>query len=328
MRRLLLSCCLILAPVPAAAQEAGPPQAPAAQADAGPPADYRVTIDAAVAEFAVGHHAEARALFRRAHASYPNARTLRGIGMCAFELREYADAVHTLSAAMSEERRALTEEQRLQVQATLTRAEAFVGRFAVTVPEGTALFVDGATSPSELEPDGSLVLGLGPHVVRLRRDGAVIAEERVDVQGGERAQLALAVAAPAVEDTSLPIVPPPPPATYETPTETNAVDVVPAIALLSSGGVVLVAGAVLLGAGLADGSAVTNAAVGTTWSSLRGAYERAPILEGLGGALLGVGAVSAIVGGAWLATSASASPAASRVRIEVGPGSVWLRGVF
>jgi len=323
MRRFLLSCCLLFAPVPAAAQATV-----AVQDEAGPPAEYRETIDAAVAEFAVGHHAEARALFRRAHASYPNARTLRGIGMCAFELREYADAVRALSAALTDERRALTDEQRSQVQATLTRAEAFVGRFSVTVPEGATIFVDGATGPSELEPDGSLLLGLGPHVVHLRRDGAAIAEERVDVQGGERAQLALAVAAPPIEVATLPIVPPPPPATYAPTTETDEVDPLPAIALISSGGVALVAGAVLLGAGLADASAVTNAPVGTPWSTLRGAYERAPTLEGLGGALLGIGTVTAVAGGVWLATSANGSGETSRVRIDMGPGSVRVRGAF
>jgi outer membrane protein assembly factor BamD (BamD/ComL family) len=48
-----------------------------------------VLIGDAVAEYEAGHYQEARALFRQAHEKQPTARTLRGIGMASFELRDY-----------------------------------------------------------------------------------------------------------------------------------------------------------------------------------------------------------------------------------------------
>lgn len=332
MLRRLLCALLFLLAAPASAQAPASTTVaePAASDEAVPPVEYRETIDAAVAEFAVGHHAEARALFRRAHASFPSARTLRGIGMCSFELREYADAVRALSAALSDGRRPLTDEQRAQVEATLARADAFVGRFTVSAPGGSELLVDGAASPTALEPDGSLLLTLGAHVVSARREGVVTAEVRVDVQGGERAALTLT---PQVHETE--------PQGTEPPSETEppgeatpvvvaraVVDPTPAITLLSVGGVVAIAGAVLLGLGLSDASSVTNAAPGTPWSSLRSAYERAPIFEGLGAALLGVGAASAIVGGVWLALPHGSSEPQGSVQVDLSLGAFRVRGSF
>ncbi len=299
--------------------------------DAEPPPEYRATIDAAVAEFAEGHHAEARALFRQAHATHPSARTLRGMGMCSFELRDYAEAVHLLSAALTDGRRPLTDEQRAQVQGALTRAEAFVGRFSVSVPEGASIFVDGAGVATLLEPDGALLLSLGAHTVVTRRGTTQLGEVRVEVRGGEREALALVSAEPA------PAAEPPVSARLDVPraepvvisAPARAPDLAPAIVVVTVGGAALIAGAVLLGVGLSDASAVTNAPMGTPWSSLRGAYERAPLLEGVGGALLGVGAAAAIAGSVMLATeTGSAQSEHASLELGVGPGSLVVRGAF
>ena len=69
------------------------------------------------------------------------------------------------------------------------------------------------------------------------------------------------------------------------------------IVLTATGGVLLVAGAVLLIVGMSDVSTVQDAPVPTEWSTLASANDRAPILTGLGFGLLGAGAVLATVGG-------------------------------
>ena len=158
-----------------------------------------VLIGDAVAEYDAGHFQEARALFRQAHEKSPTARTLRGIGMCSFELRDYVEATRALTASLRDQRRPLTAEQKRHAEALLARAHTFVGRFSVHVkPADASLFVDG--HPAELEPDGVLLLPFGRHQLSLRCASCAPAEkdEDVDVSGGEHKEIELALApAPA-----------------------------------------------------------------------------------------------------------------------------------
>ena len=82
-----------------------------------------VLIGDAVAEYDAGHFQEARALFRQAHEKPPTARTLRGIGMCSFELRDYVEATRALGASLRETRRPLTAEQKRHAEALLSARE-------------------------------------------------------------------------------------------------------------------------------------------------------------------------------------------------------------
>ena len=169
----------VLGVAPAAAQE--------------PPAAYRAIIADAVSEFDEGRWPEARALFERAHALYPNARTLRGIGMCAFEMRQYADAIRHLGWALTEPRRALTDAQRIETEALVERAGTFVGRFRVTTdPPGAEVRIDGET-PRRGE-GGSVMLSVGEHTVVARAPGRDDATRRLTVTGGEDETVALTLA--------------------------------------------------------------------------------------------------------------------------------------
>ncbi|HMF42619.1 MAG TPA: hypothetical protein VKQ32_18235 [Polyangia bacterium] len=162
-----------------------------------------VLIGDAVAEYDAGHFQEARALFRQAHEKSPTARTLRGIGMCSFELRDYVEAARALAASLRDQRRPLTAEQKRHAEALLARAHTFIGRFTVHVKPATAsLFVDG--HPAELEPDGVLLLPFGRHQLSLRCPSCSPAEkdEDVEVSGGEHKELELALA------PSPPVTPP------------------------------------------------------------------------------------------------------------------------
>lgn len=158
-------------------------------------ARYRDTIAEAVSEFEGGHFEEAFALFRQAHALIPNARTLRGMGMAAFEVRRYPDAVRDLSAALTERNRALTAEQRAEVQALLVRAQGFVGRFRISVtPSDAAVTLDG--NPLQLEPDGSLMLQIGTYQLAASAPGRSPATRPIQVDGGEDETITLVVEEP------------------------------------------------------------------------------------------------------------------------------------
>ena len=164
----------------------------------GETAQYRALLEEAVSEYDARRYEEARALFRRAHDISPNARTLRGIGMASFELREYVEALRSLEGALVDKRRPLTATQRQQVEALLERTRAFVGRFFVKLtPKETALRIDGA--PGALENDGSLLLSFGRHSVVAEAAGYLPENREINVIGGERQELTfqLRAAAPA-----------------------------------------------------------------------------------------------------------------------------------
>jgi len=166
-----------------------------------------VLIGDAVAEYDAGRYEEARALFRLAHEKQPTARTLRGIGMASFEMRDYIEATRALAASLRDQRRPLTAEQRKHAQALLARAETFVGQFSLKLsPASLSVFVDGR--PAMLEGDGSLLLPLGRHELSVRCATCSPNERQlpVDVVGGEKKSLeltlALATAPPATADTT------------------------------------------------------------------------------------------------------------------------------
>lgn len=168
--------------------------ASSATAQDAPSSAYAPLLEEAVTEYAANHYSEARALFLRAHEVYPNARTLRGIGMASFELRDYVQALRSLSAALEHEVRPLTDAQRTEVTALMQRTGTFVGRYRITVaPAQSVLTVDGG--PAVVEPDGSLLLDLGEHRLVVACDGCESARRTIEVRGGEDETLSLTASA-------------------------------------------------------------------------------------------------------------------------------------
>jgi hypothetical protein len=177
---------LILSVMGATHQSLAAP-APVVQ-EPGESAQYRALLEEAVTEYDARHYEEARALFRRANEISPNARTLRGIGMASFELREYIEALRSLEASLADKRRPLTATQRQQVESLLDRTRAFVGRFFLkAAPKETVLRIDG--TPMTLESDGSLLLSFGRHSLVAEAPGSVSENRELNVIGGERQEL-------------------------------------------------------------------------------------------------------------------------------------------
>ncbi len=144
---------------------------------------YRRMVDDAVREFSAEHWEEARALFKRAHALSPSARTLRGMGMTAFELRMYVQALRELGAALAEKNKPLSPDMRASIQQLIAKAHEFVGRVTlVSEPPNAKLLVDG--KEPQLEADGSVLLDVGSHVVSATLDGYKPTNLRISVEGG------------------------------------------------------------------------------------------------------------------------------------------------
>jgi hypothetical protein len=167
----------------------------AQQADARESDGYRQLIDDAVKEFGAQNYLEARSLFLRAHALYPNSRTHRGIGVAQFELRQYVDCVQQLEAALASSVKPLTAEMRAETERLLARARAFVGQIDLSIkPERAQVRLDG----NELAPEASrrLVLTLGEHTLQVAAPGFAPEQRKLNVQGGEHTRLTILLVDP------------------------------------------------------------------------------------------------------------------------------------
>lgn len=152
-------------------------------------ATYDDAIAKAVVEFDHGNWEEARVLFRRAHDANPNARTWRSLGITAFELRRYVDAIAEFEAALADPRKPLTAKQRDEVQDLLGRAREFISVYRVRVrPDDAEVLVDGKVAALK---DGKLFLDPGEHTVVVRARGYQERREDLNVSAGAQEELSL-----------------------------------------------------------------------------------------------------------------------------------------
>ncbi len=315
------------------AQDAVAPEAP--------PADYQRLVDQAVGEFGAAHWAEARALFDQAHRVYPNARTLRGLGMAAFELRDYAASVRYLSAALVEDTIPLTEEQRAQVTELLGRAQGFVGQFTIpAAPADARLVVDGAATslPGWPEQPAPLLLSIDSHTIVIRTASGRSTEVRVQVRGREDTTLEIDMTplAPPPEPEPAPPEPTPPPVEPE-PSPPIIADppepetpIAPYI-VCGVGGAVAVTGLILFLVGRGDVDTVESASLGTDWAELSSAYNRAPVLTGMGATFMGIGAATVGASVVWILSSSDDDEepeARVRARASRSGASIAIEGTF
>ena len=121
------------------------------------PHGYRTAINEALAEYKAGHFEEARSLFAEAHGIYPNARTLRGLGMTAYELRRYRESIEYLDGALASPVKPLDGRLRTETESLLSRAYRFVARLRlVLTPPNTLVGIDG--HPGTPAPEKPLLL--------------------------------------------------------------------------------------------------------------------------------------------------------------------------
>jgi hypothetical protein len=176
---------------------------------------YKELIEQALNEFKHKNWQESRALFARAHERNPNARTLRGLGVVSYEMRDYVNAMVNLKAALDDSRQPLTDVQRKECEGLLARAQTYVGVFALKVePQDAQVLLDGATPG--LNGEGHLLVPFGEHEISASAPGRQVSSTRLNVQGGERGEIALVLppegAAPVVAGTPAASGTAPPPA--------------------------------------------------------------------------------------------------------------------
>jgi hypothetical protein len=188
------------APAPASAQSEGRggaaalPKSAAGEARGEPAgnaaggAEYLELIEQALSEFKHKNWPEARVHFRRAHELNPNARTLRGMGVVSYEMRDYVQAVIALSAALVDARQPLTDAQKKECSALLARARTFIGSYDLALePARAEVTVDGAELVRDA--DGRVLVAFGEHTLQASAPGFQSSTSKLAVQGGEHGEL-------------------------------------------------------------------------------------------------------------------------------------------
>lgn len=157
-------------------------------AEAGP---YGELIASALREYRAHRFHEARSLFAKAHAVLPNARTLRGLGLVEFELRNYVESAALLERALAEHNRALTGTLRSETEQLWRRAEGFLARFDLESALPLTVRVDGVER--ERNHGEPLAVAVGDHLLEFSAPGYLAERRIVRVHGGEREPLRVAL---------------------------------------------------------------------------------------------------------------------------------------
>jgi hypothetical protein len=164
--------------------------------------DYESIVAEAVAEFQRQNWIEARALFKRAHEIRPNARTLRGAGIAAFEAKLYVDAYQDLTAALASKVKPLTTSQRTDAQRILARTGTFIARVRLSVtPSEAEVTIDG--KPGVME-DGAVLLDPGVHDLVARAPGYESASQRLDAEPGDKREIQIELRSSQEADSAAP----------------------------------------------------------------------------------------------------------------------------
>lgn len=156
--------------------------------EAGP---YGELIESALREYRAHRFHEARSLFAKAHAVLPNARTLRGLGLVEFELRNYVESAALLERALAEHKRALTGTLRGETEQLWRKAEGFLARFDLESALPLTVRVDGVER--ERSPGEPLAVAVGDHLLEFSAPGYIAERRIVRVHGGEREPLRVAL---------------------------------------------------------------------------------------------------------------------------------------
>jgi hypothetical protein len=296
---------------------------------------YDRFIEEALQAYDAGRFAEARSTFRRAHELQPTARTLRTIGMCSFNLGDYADAAWNLERARTETRKPLTDEQQKHASDLIAKANQHIGRFRLRLEPQTATLVVDGQSPLLLDQT-ELLLEAGHHDIEARASGYQAAHTALNVEGGDRTTLVLSLSRDAAASAVARVGSNP-----STPMTASAVNTSAQPSTGSRTSLQSTLGYVTLGVGVAgligfgitsglalsDKSTLDDHCPNTTCNaSYEGTVSRYNALRTASTATLIGGSALVVLGGLLLLTRPSERADRATLTPLLGPGSVGVRG--
>lgn len=278
------------------------------RASAQAPDEYRALIRQALDEYEAENWPEAKYFFEKAHGVYPNARTLRGLGMVEFALRDYVEAAGYLERALQDPVNPLTAEMREKVGQLLEQSRGFVAVLELELVPATAeVRVDGR--PHALAADARIRLNPGTHELSFGLAGYETAVRRVDLDVGatiplrielveERPDPGPTVPAP-VPVVAAPASPAPAPSGPLAPPPQSEFQRIAPWVVVGVGGALVIGGGILVGMAVSDVDTVESAQRPTEWSTVSDEYERSTGRSATGIVLLSLGAIGIAGGLAW-----------------------------
>ena len=192
--------------------------------------------------------------------------------------------------------------ERTEIEHSLRRLSARVGRLIIHAPPGAVITVDGVAI--EVVPPAPLVVIAGSHHIVGRRNGESIGAVDVKVSGALSKEVTITPAPAAASVSSAPAVavsPPPPPAMHEAPRPRRSLELA-GITLIAVGGAALVGGIAGSVIAVDAGNDVSNEsktrAMFDPSLQSRGQHAAlaADVLYGVGGAAAAAGVVLTAVG--------------------------------
>ena len=151
-------------------------------------AHYNRLIDRALSAYQKRDFRVARQLFAEAHLMWPNARTLRGLGMADFELGEYVTAKQHLQESLQNPVKPLTNRLRKKTNDLLRRAEDSIGTLVLKT-EPLELKLTVGSTPFDYVSGMPIELTAGSHALHLSAPGYRERHTDVDIQGGLTTEL-------------------------------------------------------------------------------------------------------------------------------------------
>ncbi len=273
--------------------------------------EYTRTATAGQDAFNAGNFAEARRLWQHARSILPNPRIYRLLGRVAAEMNDHVEAVRMYRLALTapENGNPLTDARRLEVQdVLLPQALEHVGEFTLQLqPAEAGVTIDG--NPANVH-EGSLLLPVGSHTLRVRSPGYRDHEQTLDVRPRAREPLRVVLE----RDPSQPEPPPTPGSSGGGP------DLIGPAVFLGLAGVGLLTFAITGGLALAEDGEISAGCGGTSPRTCT--PEQLADLR-LYTALADVGWVTALVAGGvgigWLVFSMMQGSNTEHAAVRVAP---------
>jgi len=305
-------------------------------------ADAAAHFARAVELYQEGAYQPALIEFQQAHATSPDYRLLYNIAQTHRKLQDYLGAIRSYEGYLAQGGAEIADERRQQVEAHLASLRTRVGQVSISVNvPGVEIYVD-ETKVGVSPLSSPVPANVGRHRVVARAADGSSDSALVEVAGGERSQVTLQLAprpvprAPAPVAAVAPVPAPPrvpvaPPSTHAWSTARKG-----AIVTWAAGGAALVAGGI---AGIRTKRSNDElddllAVEGVDRSALADQRDSVRRLSLATDVLLVTGAAALVTGTVlWLLDpggerNVKAASATSRLRLEVGPASLGMRGRF
>jgi hypothetical protein len=129
--------------------------------------------------------------YQRAYDESKNPRVLYNVAVCLKNLRHYARAEATFKQELTDGAGKISPQEETDVKAAIQALDPFVSTVEVTTNEtGATLLIDGEAA-GQSPFDKPVPIDVGPHEVRLHKDGFVDAVQTMTIAGGTPAKAML-----------------------------------------------------------------------------------------------------------------------------------------